>query len=568
MTQTASKTKKSTKTTKAAKKPPANGAATKTPEALLQVVALLEHEDGARRRAAAIVLGELADGRDAVLVGLRGALKRTDDVKLRVRATEALGEIAPKSIVKDLRPLIKDPDASVREMVREVLARGKGIEADDIAQMLEARDEKQRLGAIAVLGARGGPKERQRLLEQLNGKQAKIRDAVMDALLPLLPDLPEAEADEMLADIEALMTPTHLDEDPKLAACLIELAGAMPHEDSARLLLRVAQSRASDEVRARAIEALRLTARPKRIDQQIYRFGLDTIESRDAAPKIVSTTIDTLTGVDMPLSLEPRVRALIDAESAPVRRWALRALGALDSAPAGRALAQAALQGDATDREIAIETALGTHNGRAALAKALVSTTEPERAQKIASGLRKHSEGLQPSTLHILERGVFDAEPEISGLIIELLKHCGGQIAQRVKKTLLERAMEMKQERLWPEAAELFKRLAQDPEARFQQAVCELKMSKRVLSRGPKNDACLLTFGTLLKSRDFPIIQRITKEVTLGPDELYYLGFSLAEASGVEHNLGGDILTALSEGDDEKLARKAHNKLVTMGWIE
>ena len=125
----------------------------------------------------------------------------------------------------------------------------------------------------------------------------------------------------------------------------------------------------------------------------------------------------------------------------------------------------------------------------------------------------------------------------------------------------------------WHDAVELYKRLAQgninDAEARFQQGLCELKLSRRLLSRGGKsNEPCILTFQSLIRARDFPLIERLKSE-RLTAEELYFLGFSLAEHSEAAQGLGGDILTLVAESDeDPKLRQMAHNKLVTMGFTE
>ena len=80
-----------------------------------RVVALLEDEAAHRRAAAAVVLTALAPEDEDTLEALRKAVRRADDPELRRRAAEAIGAIAPKSIVNDLRPLLKDAVIEVRE---------------------------------------------------------------------------------------------------------------------------------------------------------------------------------------------------------------------------------------------------------------------------------------------------------------------------------------------------------------------------------------------------------------------------------------------------------------------
>src|SRR5438552_2765608 len=67
------------------------------------LVRLLEHESPAKRAAAAIIMGELAPDDAAVLEALRRAGQNESDPSLRRWVVEAIGQIAPKSIVKDLQ---------------------------------------------------------------------------------------------------------------------------------------------------------------------------------------------------------------------------------------------------------------------------------------------------------------------------------------------------------------------------------------------------------------------------------------------------------------------------------
>src|SRR5438045_491206 len=107
----------------------------KKKDAIDMIVSLLDHGAPERRAAAAIVLGELAIDREEALEALRLALKRTDDAELRLYAAEALGASKTQTIVRDLRPLLKDPDERVQKMTKHVLATSEAITADDIATM-------------------------------------------------------------------------------------------------------------------------------------------------------------------------------------------------------------------------------------------------------------------------------------------------------------------------------------------------------------------------------------------------------------------------------------------------
>ncbi|MEQ8275682.1 MAG: HEAT repeat domain-containing protein [Deltaproteobacteria bacterium] len=535
-----------------------------------KILALLDDSASDRRTAAAIVLGVLAIDETRVLDGLRRATRNKEDAKLRAAAAEAIGEIAPRSIVDDLRPLLEDPNKNVREKAKQVLASGRGVTEDDVATML-ARDEKQKIGAIAVLGAMGTRAAQEKIIGELPTGTGAILDAARRALTPILEALDASDA-QSAVDRLGRVAETELADNEDLAITLAELIGVVKHEASAAPLVRIAAAPLSDDARIRALELLRGIVQGRKTSERAYETLLGVIESDDTPTAILGPAADTLVHMGLPIALEPRVRKLTSSERTPVRRFAIRALGGVDMAPAAKVLGEVVANGDPTDRELALEAALTTPNGRTALTKTLAAMTDGDKARQVANGLKTRATELMPPTLAFLEEAVIDADENVSPVIIDLLKQVGGESAGRVNETLFDRASKLKKRGQYGDATELFKRIVRskdDAEARFQLGVCELKSSRRVISRGKKSDPCLTTFARLLEVRDFPLLERLQQEPILGEEELYYLGFSLAEGDSAGQGLGGDILMAIAEGEkDTKLRRMAKNKLVTMGWLE
>jgi HEAT repeat protein len=548
--------------------PPAN-----TGDKLLDVVvSLLDHPRGERRSAAAIVLAEYAPKNEVVIERLREAVRRPDDASLRRHAADAIGAIAPKSIVTDLQHLLKDPDRNVRDTASRVLASGKTVKASEIAKMLDGNDEKERLAAIVVLGAMGGREARQRLLSQLAGGSMKVHGAVIDALRPSLTTADGAEAQAAIEDIRAVTDLDVLVTDPDFALAIVQILSNISDEASCSLLMTVAGSQASPEVRASAIEAIKRVVKTKKPDPNVFKFLIEMVEDKTQPAEIHGAAIEALLGFEVPLTLEPRVRGLLTSESASIRRFAIRALGQLDTSPAAKGLAKVVESGDPADREAALEVARLTMNGRAELARLLGRTKEEARARQIAASLRGKGEELEASTRQLLENLVVEVPPETAEIIIELLKGVGGQSASKVQDSLLEKAMKLKKKAQWQDAITIFKSIGHgqsaDPEARFQLGVCELKVSKKTIVRGPSNDPCVQTFAALQRVRDFPVLERLKAEKSIEPDEMYYLGFTLAEGNATEQALGGEILSVLAEDEASKLGKMARNKLVSMGWEE
>ena len=536
------------------------------PDLRAQLVGLLSDPLIEHRRASAVVLGALGAGDETSLDGLRRALK-DDASEVRGAAARALGRIGPKTLVRDLRPLLKDGSPAVRDAAKQVLAEGPGVQVEELAKMLEGRDEKQRLGAIAVLGARGGPEARAMLLTQLAQEGAKIQEAVLEALRPEVEALAHEEVPAFVHEVDAALDGLDAGGFVHASGTLVGLLGAIPHGAVTGVLARVAESGAPVDVRVRSVEALRHAARGHRGAQEhVFKTLIGVLEDATSPSALLSAATDTLAEIDVPMAMEPRVRALTRSESTPVRRWAIQALGSLDAAPAARALAATALEGDPTDRTLAIEAAASTVHGRRALAKALIGLTDVERARSIASVLEPHTADLTKANVEALERAVVSASPEVAEQIMRLLADRGGA------EHLVERGEQLKAAGQWSEAADLFRRIASDtnPEATFVLGVCELKLSKKTLGRGPSHDPAVAHFRKLTKHPKFPAVERLFGDPDLDVGDVYYLGFSLAEdKSEAVRTLGGDILMSLAERyEDEPVGKKAQQKLRTMGWVD
>ncbi|MEL7370248.1 MAG: HEAT repeat domain-containing protein, partial [Myxococcota bacterium] len=393
-------------------------------EVLGQIVQMLDADDQDHRRSAAVVLGALAIEDAGCLAALRRASCHPDDAILRSRAAEAIGALAPPTIVQDLMPLLKDPESSVRSTARQVLASGRGVTAEDVATMMTARDDRQRIGAIAVLGAMATEDAQVTILEQLDDDSPKILDAILDALQPIYEQMDEEEAGEAADDLIARIDELDL-ENPRRSRVMTELWAALGHEDAAEGLCRVAATPTDDSVRVQALETLRTVVRGRRQAAAVFAALLDLLEDGETPPALLRPLCDALAGIDLPMNVERRVRALLKSEATPVRRWAIRALGGLDSAPAARAVAELARTGDATDREISLEVVVHTSAGRNALARQLTKMTDGGRAEAAAAALKPHLSALPKSVVDALGEAAVEAPEEVGNVIIGLLSRGG-----------------------------------------------------------------------------------------------------------------------------------------------
>ncbi len=541
-------------------------------ETLDAILAMLESESRHKRSAAAIVIEELAPDSEDVLVALRKAAENREDGDLRRNVVNAFGAIQPKSIVKDLIPLVRDPDKRVRRAVKAVLSSSEQVKVPEVAKMMETGDEKQRIAAISVLGAMGDVDARRRLLGQLEGASGRVASAIVDALRPVLDDLEGAELSAAVEDLDKLLTTEGVEKDPDFGLVGVQLLGCTNTYEVGGALVRIAASESEEGVRVAALESMQRLVRGRGHDALFERL-IQLAEVEPLPDAVRKAALNVLANLDVPMPLEPRVRQLATHEDVHRRRWAIQALGAIDSARAADTLATVVESGAASDRELALEAGVKTSRGRAGLARLLGRISDSDRARQVAKSLRLVSDTLDSDTKHGLEKSVMEAPPEIGKIILSVLKMGDGSGADRVQENLLDKAVLMKNKRQFEDAIAMLRSLAQgahgEPEIQFQLGICELKTSKRKIVRGKNNDPCLATLLELLEHKEFPLLDRLMDEKILEPEDLYYVGFSCAERSGVEQSLGGDVLLAVTENmPGTKHAKMAHNKLVTMGWAE
>ena len=83
-------------------------------------------------------------------------------------------------------------------------------------------------------------------------------------------------------------------------------------------------------------------------------------------------------------------------------------------------------------------------------------------------------------------------------------------------------------------------------------------------------DSPLDLFKQLAREATFPFVQRIRKERNhLDSEDLYWVGFHLAEGAGEEKSLGAELLRMVAEKEGKsKLGRNARNKLRLEGLKE
>lgn len=530
---------------------------------------MLQDPTGTKRLAAAVVISELVPEEEEVLDALRAVAKKDSDTRVRRWVVEAIGALAPDTMVSDLGPLLADPSREVRSAVKNVLASSDAVTESDMQDMLNASNEKARKSAIAVLGAMGTGSAQTMLLTSMYGAKSKIITAIIDALRHPMIDGDAQSCKHIVNELGSLIRSEEKLNDPSFGMAAVQLLGYGGSFGSLEVLMKLAAQASDVFVRVSALETVQRIAKGKH--PQVFEGLLDIAEDEALEPDVRMASLHALENLDIPMTMDTRVRDLTTVSLPSIRRWSITALGGRDSAPAAATLMNIVAEGVTDDRELAMAGAMRTASGRVAAAKLLGKLTEPDRAEMVARALRSLKEDLTQDVKSALEKSVMEAPPEVGQHILGILKHSGG--AKALEGDLLKRALLLMGKKKFTDASGMLSTLCQglevDPDARFNLGVCELKQSKRKIVRGTNNDACLATISELLTVRDYSVLEKLTSEQLIEEEDMYYLGFSFAERSDNEQGLGGDLLLHLMENSKDKALRdRAANKLKTMGWIE
>ncbi len=99
------------------------------------------------------------------------------------------------------------------------------------------------------------------------------------------------------------------------------------------------------------------------------------------------------------------------------------------------------------------------------------------------------------------------------------------------------------------------------PENKFQLAALQLKLHAHAVA-SHKNHPAVELIAELCRNSAFPVFEALRKEKSLAPEDLFALGFSMAERSGQERGLGVDLLEHIAKKfPRNKIGKNAKNKL-------
>jgi HEAT repeat protein len=533
--------------------------------AVSKIVNLLAADRSREVRLAALtVLGELGLRESAVATAVLTCLD-DDDAEVRLRAIRAAGQLRLEQALPRLADRLKHGGEEAEAAAEAAAQMGvKGI--DSLRSWMGKIVPGVRRYIASALARAAIRQQRRRDLDILVDKDPHIVEAAVAAMAQMIPHMTAKEQRFLAAALLQMGGGKRTRLAPHAEAGVMRLAGLLNDERIAPLLWGRVLPPHPPEARAAALQALGqwIKSPNKEERERLFQCAADT-NFQVAAPALM--ILDRLPLDD---KLVPGFISLLHASDVAARRLALTKVGHRDEKEVVDALVESMRHPDATFRNEVMEKLGGTRRGRKALVKQLLQTESLDEAWSIARFLLPHArknaeewfDELFTAAISAIEAGDRRAEP----LLFLLRETQPGALRDRLD----QRAQTLVKKQDFEKALLVYRVLARDPAIGFPirlgLAMVGLKLSQKQLEEHARaQDPCLHHFALLAADHAADVLRQLEKTAWIRADELYYLGFHFADATGTLKNFAADVLRLLiKKFPKDKAAASAKSKLKTI----
>jgi HEAT repeat protein len=544
--------------------------ASKTP--IEQVAAMLGEERSPEHRiAAAIVLGELGAKAPEVVKGLV-TLLASDSPPLQRPALAALVKIASAKAVPAILPLLGARDAEVRKLaVDAVVACGEDV-LPVVRDRMKTVQGEERKALDAVLARFGDKKEAvHTLLVGLESSDPDVARAVAFELRPRVKDADARTRRMWLGELTRIIERMKKAPPPSPIplATAVKILGYLEDEKALETLVAFAKDpRTPFAVRQEAVIALRWFCGEGAVAHEaLAGEAIDVlVEAAEGQDRMIAqAALMGLVSVALPAKHAARIARLASHPDLDRARMAIEKLAHQPGGEVTKALVEllagsVVAGADRRRGELAAKALEARDDAGPAVASALASATDADRANVLRQALRPHLKALAPATKKklvqvALERVAsgegwqahadvareLDAKAFADGLREQVAKLAKSKKDVRSLLGLLSRT----------EGA--------THEDRYRYASLVLRGSPLdTLPQARGRDESLVLLDDLAR-RGFDVGAALKKDKALELEHLFYVGFCFVEEG---HPLGRELLEHVAKtGGRTKLAKMAKNKL-------
>lgn len=535
------------------------------------IVPLLEAQDPELRWAAAKVLGALKPEGEGIVRALARLLS-ADDQRLRAAALEAVAAIGATPALEEVSRLLEEP-GDVGRRAREVLA---GLGPNVLRHLqgrLPAASETGRRRILMIAARLRGAVGLDLIAHALEAGHGESVRALGTRLAAELAEATPREREALRRRLESFLDAADPRERPHSVEAALDILVRLDGVQAQRRLLAFAGAPHPPSLRKRALETLGQVAAATKLEDEVLLGLFRCLDDPDFG-NVVSPAMAVLESAKLSAAHAPPLLALLKGQDPALRRFAVTALGQVDTGTSAAALLDA-LRGDNPELQKRAAVSLSKQRASVApIAEALADAPEVATAWVLARILGPHTSRLKPEQVtalaaagaHWLEAGDPRAEA-----VLHVLRD---DHAEAIAEANLKRAKRIRRDRKGGEIVNLIRPLLRDgapvpDDLRYELALAEVIRGKKDVMREARLEhPGLQQLEILLHEPDFGLFARLRRDKgLLLPEEYHLIGCHFAERTYGDRTFGGDLLRWLAESFPEtSAARAAENKLMMEGF--
>jgi HEAT repeat protein len=530
---------------------------------LEEVIGLVDKGTVEQRCAAVLVLGALKI-QGAAVAKTVGALLESPNPVLKDYALRYFEEVQPKSSIAQLLKMLDDADKEMQERAVRSLGGAGHAALQPLLQGLDGASRVWQLNAARVLCQIRGMAAMKGLLQMLAGGTDETNRAICDLMTPALREMDAQEQDSLYDEVESFAVKLDPGQQRAAAVSVMRLLGQLGRPQARRWLIKFVGSDHHPALRARALVALLRCLREQDLRKDEYAKLFPILEETEFS-EAARLALDLLDAHELPEDSRGLLAKLMQSPYPDVQKFALRKMGDVGTPATVRTLVEQLGDPDYRKRDVAAGSLRKIPEARAALIRELIACEDASKAWSIAELLPAFEGKWRQDTLDALWKRLQKAigdEERIQTAILHVLKQAE---AEFVYGRLAEQGSKLVKAKKYKDALRFLLPIKDfseaKPENKFQLALAQLKLHAHTVATNRQHPGIeMLT--DLYRGSAFPVFEMLKKEKSFAPEDLFALGFGLAERAGRERGLGVELLEHIAEKfPRNKIGKSAKNKL-------
>ncbi len=530
---------------------------------LRQLLTLVENGTVEQRCAALLVAGALKLNTAGLMKTVETLLQQPNPI-LKDYALRYCEDVKPKDAVPMWAQLLDDNDKDTQERaVRLLIASGQSAVQPLLQRAPEASRLSQANAARVLCAVRGKPAFRG-LLQLLRSGSDEFNKTICDLMTPAMRDLTPTEQETLYAEVEDFAVSLDGKQQRPALISALRLAGQLGRPQARRWLFKFLGAEQFFAIRSHALVALLQCLKREELRKEEHAKLFALLEEQEFS-EATRLALELLDAHELPDDSRPLLSRLMQSPHGEVQKFALRKMGDFGTPATVRTLIEQLGDADYRRRDVAARSLRKIPEARAALIKEVLSCADASKAWSVVGLLASFEGKWRQDTLEALWKRFHDAvekDDRIQTAFLHLLKQANAEFAYGQLATHGARLVKVKK---YKEAVAFLAPLREfsdfKPEHQFPLAVAQLKLHAHTIVTHRQHPGLLL-ISELHRNSAYPLLEALKKEKGLMPDELFALGFTLAERPGDERTLGRDLLQHIaSRFPRTKVGKSAKNKL-------